>query len=182
MLPMPSEPETATSLLIGLQTDLQDDMHVAKLVTNIEEVVALCNVLQPKSASMVPKLKVNFEKLSQAEALQVIAVLGEQTDIRDFLDALQVSPQAAELLKSPGLYAMIHQQRFFLILWPSSSGFGDHVYRRQLISFVHFVMQLATDVIWLVRQSDVDGVQAIGGSIRAADTSRTFWDLAFRVL
>lgn len=60
--------EATGAQLIGLQTDLQDDMHVAKLVTNIEEVVALCNIVRPKSASMVPKLKVNFQKLSEPSA------------------------------------------------------------------------------------------------------------------
>lgn len=171
-LALTSDGETMGAQLIGLQTDLQDDMHVAKMVTNIEEIVALCNMLQPKSAAMVPKLKVNFEKLSQpSSCFQVLALLGEKQEICKFLETLEVTQKTSAILNKPGLYALVHQQRLYLILWPAAS-FRDHAHRRQLISFIHFVLQLSTDVVWLVQQSDLDGVQTAGNSLTAADTSR----------
>lgn len=157
--------------LIGLQTDLQDDMHVAKFVTNAEEIVSLCNLLQPKSASMIPKLKVNFEKLS-SQTSEVVALLGERAEISSFLENLQVPPQTVQTLKTPGLYALIHQQQLFLTLWPAA-GFQDQAHRRQMVSFIHFVLQLAPKVVWLVRQKDLDDVQAVGAPLRASDTSRS---------
>eukprot|EP00438_Fugacium_kawagutii_P020946 Skav211837 [mRNA] locus=scaffold305:669633:690103:- [translate_table: standard] len=157
--------------LIGLQTDLQDDMHVAKFVTNAEEIVSLCNLLQPKSASMIPKLKVNFEKLS-SQSSEVVALLGERAEISSFLENLQVPPQTVQTLKTPGLYALIHQQQLFLTLWPAA-GFQDQAHRRQMISFIHFVLQLAPKIVWLVRQKDLDDVRAVGAPLRASDTSRS---------
>ena len=103
---------------------------------------------------------------------QVLALLGEQQEIRKFLEILEVPPKTLAILNKPGLFALVHQQRLYLILWPAAS-FRDHAHRRQLISFIHFVLQLATDVFWLVQQSDLDGVQTVGNSLTEADTSRT---------
>lgn len=78
----------------------------------------------------------------------MVALLGEQPDIRKFLDSLQVPQPTVDILKkeAPGLYALVHQQRLYLILWPASGGFRDHAQRRQLISFIHYVLLLASEV------------------------------------
>ncbi|CAJ1378104.1 unnamed protein product [Effrenium voratum] len=157
--------------LIGLQTDLQDDMHVAKLVTSLEGVVALCKMLGDGGACAAPKLKVSFEKLEKAGKLPIVGVLGEQPAIRGFLESLQVAPQAMAVLKSVGLYALHHHQRLLLIVWPAPAGFQDAAYRRPMVSFVHFLLQLTSDIIWLVGEKDLQAVQTRRDAVRSV-TSR----------
>ena len=167
---LPEQGSTISQLII-LQTDLQDSMHVAKPVTSTEEVVSFCNVICPKSASHIPRLRIDFEKLGMD--LPVVGVMGEMELIRDFLQAVEIPTQSLLCLKSFGLYAVHHEQRIYVILWPGPAGWSDKTQRRSLISFVHYVLQLTKDVRWLVGQKDLDAVQLHGRGVQASASSRT---------
>ena len=170
--PIVQESNCAMAQVIVLQTDLQDAMHVAKPVTNIDEVINLCNMVEPNSACTVPKLRLNFEKLDKKQ-MHVLGVLGEPQAIKEFLESCAVPAQAiASLTTSIGLYALHHQQRLLLILWPGQRGW-DQALRRPFISFVQFLLQLAPDICWLVGQKDLDAVLARGQTVQTTGTSRS---------
>ncbi len=70
--------QSTTNHLIGVRTDLQDHMHVAKAVTDVEGVLAFCSALVPGSARSTPTPKIDFAKLSDARGLHLQGVLGER--------------------------------------------------------------------------------------------------------
>lgn len=164
---------SAFSQLISLQTDLQDAMHVAKPVTSSEELLSLCNLICPGSTQTIPKVKVDWQKLRSAGELPVQGVLGEPELIRAFLESLQIQPQALTSLKSFGLYALHHQDRILLVLWTGGKSWWDKSHRRALVSFVHFVLQLAKHVYWLVGQKDLDAVKLHGREVQTRESSRS---------